>query len=203
MKIICIGRNYIEHAQELNNKAPKKPLFFLKPDSSILPKRNPFYIPNFTNNVHYEVEVVVKISKLGKNIEPKFAPNYYKEIGLGIDFTARDIQEECKKNGHPWEIAKSFDQSAVISNNFIPKESLDVNKLNFSLTKNDKLVQKGNTSEMIFSINQIICYVSQFMTLKIGDLIFTGTPKGVGKVNIGDRLVGYIEEKEMFKTKIK
>tara|TARA_B100000674_G_C37740192_1_gene868503 strand:- start:7 stop:618 length:612 start_codon:yes stop_codon:yes gene_type:complete len=203
MKIICIGRNFVDHAKELKNEIPKEPLFFLKPDSSILPKRNPFYIPNFSNNIHYEVELVVKICKLGKNIGLKFAPDYYKEIGLGIDFTARDIQDKCKAKGHPWEIAKSFDQSAVISNQFINKQDLSLNELNFSLTKNDEIVQKGTTSDMIFSIDQIICYVSKFMTLKIGDLIFTGTPKGVGKVNIGDTLIGKIEDKEMFKTKIK
>lgn len=203
MKIICIGRNFVDHAKELKNEIPKEPLFFLKPDSSILPKRNPFYIPNFSNNIHYEVELVVKICKLGKNIGLKFAPDYYKEIGLGIDFTARDIQDKCKAKGHPWEIAKSFDQSAVISNQFINKQDLSLNELNFSLIKNDEIVQKGTTSDMIFSIDQIICYVSKFMTLKIGDLIFTGTPKGVGKVNIGDTLIGKIEDKEMFKTKIK
>ena len=203
MKIICIGRNFVDHAKELKNEIPKEPLFFLKPDSSILPKRNPFYIPNFSNNIHYEVELVVKICKLGKNIGLKFAPDYYKEIGLVIDFTARDIQDKCKAKGHPWEIAKSFDQSAVISNQFINKQDLSLNELNFSLTKNDEIVQKGTTSDMIFSIDQIICYVSKFMTLKIGDLIFTGTPKGVGKVNIGDTLIGKIEDKEMFKTKIK
>jgi len=203
MKIICIGRNYIDHANELKNEIPENPLFFLKPDSSILPKRNPFYIPNFTKNVHYEVEVVVKICKLGKNIGLKFASDYYNEIGLGIDFTARDIQDECKKKGYPWEIAKSFDQSAVISNIFIPKKNIDLTKLEFSLVKNDQIVQKGITSEMIFSIDQIICYVSKFMTLKIGDLIFTGTPKGVGKVTIDDTLIGYIEDKEMFRTRIK
>ena len=203
MKIICIGRNFVDHAKELKNEIPKEPLFFLKPDSSILPKRNPFYIPNFSNNIHYEVELVVKICKLGKNIGLKFAPDYYKEIGLGIDFTARDIQDKCKAKGHPWEIAKSFDQSAVISNQFINKQDLSLNELNFSLIKNDEIVQKGTTSHMIFSIDQIICYVSKFMTLKIGDLIFTGTPKGVGKVNIGDTLIGKIEDKEMFKTKIK
>ena len=203
MKIICIGRNFVDHAKELKNEIPKEPLFFLKPDSSILPKRNPFYIPNFSNNIHYEVELVVKICKLGKNIGLKFAPDYYKEIGLGIDFTARDIQDKCKAKGHPWEIAKSFDQSAVISNQFINKQDLSLNELNFSLIKNDEIVQKGTTSDMIFSIDQIICYVSKFITLKIGDLIFTGTPKGVGKVNIGDTLIGKIEDKEMFKTKIK
>ena len=203
MKIICSGRNFVDHAKELKNEIPKEPLFFLKPDSSILPKRNPFYIPNFSNNIHYEVELVVKICKLGKNIGLKFAPDYYKEIGLGIDFTARDIQDKCKAKGHPWEIAKSFDQSAVISNQFINKQDLSLNELNFSLIKNDEIVQKGTSSDMIFSIDQIICYVSKFMTLKIGDLIFTGTPKGVGKVNIGDTLIGKIEDKEMFKTKIK
>lgn len=203
MKIICIGRNYINHAKELNNPIPSEPLFFLKPESAILPKRNPFYIPNFSNNIHYEVELIIKICKLGKNIKETFANTYYNEIGLGIDFTARDIQEQCKKKGHPWEIAKAFDQSAVVSNKFINKDSLNIDNINFSMKKNGELVQKGNSSEMLFNFNQIIAHISQYMTLKIGDLIFTGTPAGVGPVSIDDELIGYLENKEAFKTKIK
>ncbi|MDG2370792.1 MAG: fumarylacetoacetate hydrolase family protein [Flavobacteriales bacterium] len=203
MKIICIGRNYIDHAKELNNPVPSEPLFFLKPDSAILPKRNPFYIPNFTKNIHYEVELIIKVSKLGKNIKENFANTYYNEIGLGIDFTARDIQDQCKEKGHPWEIAKAFDQSAVVSANFIDKQNLDTNNINFSLKKNGSIVQEGNSSNMLFNFDQIIAHISKFMTIKIGDLIFTGTPAGVGKVNIGDELIGYLENEQAFKTKIK
>ena len=203
MKIICIGRNYKKHAVELNNEVPKEPIFFLKPDSSILPKKNNFYIPDFTNNIHYEVELVLKICKLGKNIPIKFAKNYYNKIGLGIDFTARDIQENCKKNGLPWEISKAFDNSTVLSQDFLEIKELDLNNINFSLLKNDIEVQKGNSSDMIFSFNEIISYISNFMTLKIGDLIFTGTPSGVGKVKIDDILIGNIADKQMFKVKVK
>ena len=203
MKIICIGRNYVDHAKELNNPIPKAPLFFLKPNSAILPKRNPFFIPNFSKNIHYEVELIIKICKLGKNIKESFAHTYYNEIGLGIDFTARDLQDQCKEKGHPWEIAKAFDQSAVVSNKFINKKNLNVNDINFSLKKNGELVQKGNSSAMLFNFDQIIAHVSQYMTLKIGDLIYTGTPAGVGPVIMGDELIGYLESKEAFKTKIK
>lgn len=203
MKIICIGRNYVDHAKELGNAIPKEPLFFLKPDSAILPKRNPFYIPNFSNEIHYEVELIIKICKLGKNIDKKFASTYFNEIGLGIDFTARDIQENCKEKGHPWEKAKAFDQSAVISTKFYNKNELDEQNINFSLTKNGEIVQQGNSSQMLFDFDSIIAHVSKFMTLKIGDLIFTGTPAGVGKVAIDDVLIGTIEGVEVFKTKIK
>ena len=203
MKIICIGRNYVDHAKELGNAIPKEPLFFLKPDSAILPKRNPFYIPNFSNEIHYEVELIIKICKLGKNIDKKFASTYFNEIGLGIDFTARDIQENCKEKGHPWEKAKAFDQSAVISSKFYNKNELDEKNINFSLTKNGEIVQQGNSSQMLFDFDSIIAHVSKFMTLKIGDLIFTGTPAGVGKVAIDDVLIGAIEGEEAFKTKIK
>lgn len=203
MKIICIGRNYVNHAKELGNAIPKEPLFFLKPDSAILPKRNPFYIPNFSNEIHYEVELIIKICKLGKNIDKKFASTYFNEIGLGIDFTARDIQENCKEKGHPWEKAKAFDQSAVISSKFYNKNELDEQNINFSLTKNGEIVQQGNSSQMLFDFDSIIAHVSKFMTLKIGDLIFTGTPAGVGKVAIDDVLIGAIEGEEAFKTKIK
>ena len=201
MKIICIGKNYLEHAKEMGDIAPEKPIFFLKPDSAILPKRNPFYIPNFSNEVHHEVELIIKIKKLGKCINLNFAKEYYSEIGLGIDFTARDIQKKCKEKGHPWEIAKAFDQSAVISDSFIDINSL--RDINFHLDKNGETVQKSNIKEMIFSIDEIIHYVSKYMTLKIGDLIFTGTPSGVGPVNIGDRLEGFINDKKMFTVNIK
>jgi acylpyruvate hydrolase len=201
MKIICIGRNYIDHVKEMGNSISKSPIFFLKPNSALLPKRNPFFIPNFSNEIHYEVELVYKIKKVGKSIDQSFSKNYYSEIGLGIDFTARDLQEECKKNGHPWEIAKSFDQSALVSENFMDLNSL--NKLNFSLLKNGEIVQESNANKMIFNIDQIISYVSNYMTLKTGDLIFTGTPSGVGPIKIGDCLEGFINDKSMFKVNIK
>ena len=201
MKIICIGRNYSDHVKEMGNSISKSPIFFLKPNSALLPKRNPFFIPNFSNEIHYEVELVYKIKKVGKSIDQSFSKNYYSEIGLGIDFTARDLQEECKKNGHPWEIAKSFDQSALVSENFMNLNSL--NKLNFSLLKNGEIVQESNANKMIFNIDQIISYVSNYMTLKTGDLIFTGTPSGVGPIKIGDCLEGFINDKSMFKVNIK
>ena len=201
MKIICIGRNYSDHVKEMGNSISKSPIFFLKPNSALLPKRNPFFIPNFSNEIHYEVELVYKIKKVGKSIDQSFSKNYYSEIGLGIDFTARDLQEECKKNGHPWEIAKSFDQSALVSENFLDLNSL--NKLNFSLLKNGEIVQESNVNKMIFNIDQIISYVSNYMTLKTGDLIFTGTPSGVGPIKIGDCLEGFINDKSMFKVNIK
>lgn len=203
MKIICIGRNYAEHAKEMKSDLPEKPMFFMKPDTALLPKRTPFYYPNFTKDLHFECEIVVRINKLGKNISKKFAHSYYNEIGLGIDFTARDLQAECKKKGHPWEIAKSFENSAPISEKFIDKSTLDLSNLTFSLLKNGEVVQKGNTKDMIFTIDEIIAYISQFMTLKIGDLIFTGTPVGVGPVQIGDLLEGYIEGTKMLGVRIK
>ena len=203
MKIICIGRNYALHAKEMGNKTTENPLFFLKPDSAILPKRNPFFIPNFSDEIHHEIELILKIKKLGKSIDEKFAHTYYDEIGLGIDFTARDLQSKCKELGHPWEMAKAFDQSAVVSEKFINKSEFSGNNINFHLTKNKDVVQKGNGNDMIFSPEKIISYVSKFMTLKIGDLIFTGTPAGVGKVEINDELEGFINEKSMFKVKIK
>ena len=203
MKIICIGRNYANHAKEMNSPIPSTPMFFMKPDTALLPKKNPFFYPTFTNDLHYECEVVIRISKLGKNISEKFAHEYYHDIGLGIDFTARDLQKQCKENGHPWEIAKAFEHSAPLSEQFIDKSKLTLDNLNFTLYKNGELVQQGNTSDMIFSIDQLIAYVSQFMTLKIGDLLFTGTPEGVGPVQIGDTLTGKIEDTEMFNLKIK
>ena len=203
MKIICIGRNYKNHIKELKNKIPKEPIFFLKPETAIQPKGHPFFIPDFSNEIDYELELVLKINKTGKNIEEKFANKYFDKIGLGIDFTARDIQRKCKNNGLPWEIAKSFDGAAQISKIFIDKKNLDTENINFHLKKNDKIVQHGNCKDMIFKFERIISYVSKFFTLKIGDLIFTGTPEGVGNVQIGDNLIGYIEDNEMFNVKIK
>lgn len=204
MKIICIGRNYGDHAKEMNSPVPKEPLFFCKPDSAILPKRNPFYIPDFTNDVHYELELVVKICKLGKNIPLKFAHTYYNEVSLGIDFTARDVQRICKEKGHPWEKAKAFDHSAPLGKRFIAKsEFADLQNLNFQLHKNGEIVQQGQTKDMIFSIDQLVAYVSKFFTLKLGDLIFTGTPAGVGPVAIGDKLEGYLEGEKLIDLNIK
>lgn len=204
MKIICIGRNYAKHAKELGNSVPTEPVFFMKPDSARLPKKAPFFYPNFTKDLHYEIELVVKINKLGKNISKKFAPTYYDEIGLGIDFTARDIQQECKEKGLPWEKAKAFDYSAPMSQEFIKKsEFKDLNNISFSLTKNQKIVQSGNTNDMLFNFDDLIVYLSQFLTLKIGDLIFTGTPAGVGPVIIGDHLEGFIGEQKMIDLKVK
>ena len=203
MKIICIGRNFIKHAKELGNSVPKEPLFFLKPDTAIQPKGHPFFIPEFSDEIHYETELVIKINKTGKHIEERFAHKYYSQIGLGIDFTARDIQQECKKKGLPWEKAKGFDGSAQISKVFIDKSNLDLENISFKLEKNGEIVQNGNSKDMLFHFDKIIYYISKFYTLKIGDLIYTGTPAGVGKVTPGDVLIGYIEEKEMLKVLVK
>tara|TARA_B110000444_G_C18773971_1_gene564005 strand:+ start:517 stop:1128 length:612 start_codon:yes stop_codon:yes gene_type:complete len=203
MKIICIGRNYLDHAKELGNNIPNEPLFFLKPDTAIQPKGHPFFIPYFSNDIHYEVELVIKISKNGKHIEERFAHKYYCQIGLGIDFTARDIQEECKLKGLPWEKAKGFDGSAQISHTFINKSELDLNNISFRLEKNERIVQAGNSSDMLFNFNKIISFLSTFYTLKAGDLIYTGTPAGVGKVIAGDTLKAFITEKEMLKVIVK
>lgn len=203
MKIICIGRNYFDHAKEMKAELPKTPLFFMKPDTAILPKRTAFYYPDFTKDLHHEIELVVRICKVGKNISEKFAHTYYNEIGLGIDFTARDLQQKCKEKGLPWEIAKSFDNSAPISDTFIPKSELNLKHIDFSLLKNGILAQRGNSSEMIFSIDRLISYVSQFITLKIGDLLFTGTPAGVAQVNIGDHLEAFIEDKKLLNLRIR
>ena len=203
MKIICIGRNYIEHTKELGNPIPKEPLVFLKPETALQPNGHPFFIPDFSNNIHYETEIVIKINKLGKHIEEKFAHKYYSQIGLGIDFTARDIQELCKRKGLPWEKSKGFDGSAQISKIFIDKSNMDLENISFKLEKNGEIVQNGNSKNMIFHFDKIISYISQFYTLKIGDLIYTGTPEGVGKVTEGDVLIGYIEEKEMLKVIVK
>ena len=203
MKIICIGRNYFKHIQELENDVPLKPLFFLKPETAIQPKGHPFFIPDFSNEIHYEVELVIKINKTGKHIEKKFAHKYFEEIGLGIDFTARDIQENCKEKGLPWEIAKGFDGSAQISNKFFKKDTFLNKKISFCLKKNNEIVQIGNSKEMIFSFEEIISYVSNFFTLKIGDLIYTGTPSGVGKVEKGDILNGFIEKEKILNVIVK
>ena len=202
MKIFCIGRNYSEHAKEMNAEVPQNPLFFMKPDTSVL-KGNDLYFPNFTKDLHYECELVVRISRAGKNIQEEFAHKYYTEIGLGIDFTARDLQSECKKNGWPWELAKSWENSAPVSHTWINKSELDLANISFQLDLNGQTVQKGNSSDMIFKIDRLIAHLSQYNTLKVGDLIFTGTPSGVGPVQIGDTLVGRLEEKEMFALNIK
>ena len=203
MKIICIGRNYHDHISELKNKITKEPLFFLKPDTAIQPKGHPFFIPDFSNNIHFEVELVIKISKNGKNINEQFSHKYYEEIGLGIDFTARDIQNQCKELGHPWEKAKGFDGSAQISHKFINKNDLDLNNICFKLEKNQQIVQNGNSKDMIYSFDYIISYVSKFYTLRAGDLIYTGTPAGVDRVEIGDKLIGYLEEEKILSVNIK
>ncbi|WP_298533158.1 fumarylacetoacetate hydrolase family protein [uncultured Algibacter sp.] len=203
MKLICIGRNYTEHIKELENERPKDPVVFLKPDTSILLKKQPFFIPDFSDDVHYEVEVLVKINRVGKHIDRKFAHKYYNDIGLGIDFTARDLQSQLKAKGLPWEKAKSFDGAAVIGHWIPKKEIKDVNKIQFSLKKNDEIVQNGNSSHMLWKIDELIEYVSKYFTLKIGDIIFTGTPAGVGKVIANDKLKGFIEDKEMFSITVK
>ncbi len=203
MKIICIGRNYADHISELNNERPDEPVIFLKPDTAILPKKTPFTIPEFSNDVQHEVEVLVKICKVGKYISPKFAHKYYDEIGLGIDFTARDLQTVLKEKGLPWEKAKAFDHSAIIGD-FLPKKNYtSLENINFELRKNSEIVQKGSTSMMLWNIDEFVSYVSQFFTLKKGDIIFTGTPKGVAAVQENDILEGFLEGKQMFKIQVK
>lgn len=203
MKLICIGRNYTKHIEELENEKPKDPVVFLKPDTAILLKKQPFFIPDFSNDVHHEVEILIKINKVGKHIDKKFAHKYYDEIGLGIDFTARDLQSQLKAKGLPWEKAKAFDGAAVIGQ-WIPKSSVEnVDNIQFKLMKNDEVVQNGNTNLMLWKINELIEYVSKYFTLKIGDIIFTGTPAGVGKVVANDKLKGYIENEEMFSITVK
>jgi len=202
MKIICIGRNYAKHIEELENEKPEHPVIFLKPDSAILPKKMPFFIPPFSNEVHHELEVLVKINRVGKHISSKFAHKYYAEIGLGIDFTARDVQTHCKEKGLPWEKAKAFDGSAVIGQ-FFPKEKFNLDALSFKMYKNDTLVQEGNTKAMLWKIDELISYVSQYFTLKKGDVIFTGTPAGVGKVKENDVLVGELQGEKAFEIKVK
>lgn len=201
MKIICIGRNYAEHAQELGNEIPENPVIFMKPDTAVLKKGSDFYIPEFSNDVHYELEVVLKISKGGKYILEENAHKHYEEIALGIDFTARDLQSHLKAKGLPWELAKGFDGSAVLSE-FYPKNKFNLTELQFSLLKNKEEVQKGNTNLMLFSPDKIIAFVSQYFTLRVGDLIFTGTPKGVGKVEENDFLEAYLEEEKVLDLRI-
>ncbi|MFI2742529.1 fumarylacetoacetate hydrolase family protein [Zhouia sp. PK063] len=203
MKIICIGRNYTDHIKELENEKPTDPVIFIKPDSAVLKLTDDFYIPEFSNEVHHEVEVLVKINKLGKHINEKFAHKYYDQISIGIDFTARDVQNKLKEKGLPWEKAKSFDGAAVIGE-WLPKEEFsNLNDINFRLEKNGATVQEGNTSLMLWKIDELISYISQYFTLKIGDVIFTGTPAGVSKVNPDDVITGFLEDKEMFSINIK
>lgn len=202
MKIICIGINYTKHIEELSNERPDEPVIFMKPDSAVLLKNNPFIIPPFSEDIHYEVEILVKINRIGKFIDQKFAHKYYEEIGLGIDFTARDLQQKLKEKGLPWEKAKAFDGSAVIGK-FCKKSELDLAAIPFQLLKNGEVVQDGNTSHMLWKIDELISYVSQFFTLKIGDVIFTGTPAGVGRVEPDDVLVGRIANEDFFRVKVK
>ena len=203
MKLICIGRNYAKHIEELDNERPKEPVVFLKPDSAILLKKQPFFIPDFSDEIHHEVEILVKINRIGKHIDRKFAHKYYNDIGLGIDFTARDLQSELKEKGLPWERAKAFDGAAVIGKWIDKSEFGSVDDIKFSLQKNDEVVQYGNTNLMLWKIDELIEYVSKYFTLKIGDIIFTGTPVGVGKVIASDKLRGFIEDTEMFSVTVK
>ncbi len=202
MKLLCIGRNYVEHIEELGNERPESPVIFLKPDTAILRNNDPFYYPEFSEDIHHEVEVLVRINRDGKTIEKEFAHKYYQEIGLGIDFTARDLQSHAKDKGLPWDLAKGFNGSAPISK-FIKKDGFDLTNLNFRLDVNGETRQEGNTGLMLYPIDEIIAYISSFITLKKGDLIFTGTPKGVGPVKVGDRLRGYLEDDLMFDFKVK
>lgn len=203
MKIICIGLNYHSHIIELKSQIPEVPVFFMKPETAMIVRNRPFFLPDFSKDIHYEVELLVRINKLGKSIQKKFAHTYYDEIGLGIDFTARDLQQKVRSEGLPWEITKSFDGSAIIGT-FLPKSQFaDLNNIPFHLKLNDRIVQQGNSNDMIFDIDTIIEYVSQFVTLKIGDIIFTGTPVGVGPVAINDRLQGYIGDQKLFDFRVK
>lgn len=203
MKIICVGRNFADHAKELNNEVPQKPILFLKPETALLLKRHPFFIPDWTKDVHYELELVVKINRLGKHIEERFAHKYYSEISVGLDFTARDLQAKLKQAGHPWERAKAFDGAAV-AGQFVDKGAFqDIQNLNIALHKNGKPVQNGNTKDMIFTINKLIAEASEYFTLKIGDLIYTGTPAGVGPVSANDRLEGFLEGQKLFDINVK
>ncbi len=202
MKIICIGRNYVDHAKELNNPVPSKPVVFMKPPSALLISNKPFYYPDFTKDLHHEVEIVLKVCKNGKHVQREFAASYYDQIAVGIDFTARDVQDECKKKGHPWEIAKGFDGSAVLSD-FISIDEVKRDGIDFHLTKNGQTVQHGNSRDMIFSFEDIIVYVSQFFKLQQGDLIYTGTPAGVSAVQVGDKLEGFIEGRHLLSCEIR
>lgn len=201
MKIICIGRNYKAHAEELGNAVPERPMVFMKPPTALLVNNKPFYYPEFSSDIHYELEVVLKICKNGRHVQPEFATSYYKEIALGIDFTARDLQQQCKEKGHPWEIAKAFDHSAVMSPFFTLERSPD--DIHFHLVKNGEVVQRGNTKDLIFSFEDLIVYVSKFFKLQVGDYIFTGTPAGVGPIAIGDKLEGYLEDEKVLECLIK
>jgi 2-keto-4-pentenoate hydratase/2-oxohepta-3-ene-1,7-dioic acid hydratase in catechol pathway len=203
MKLICIGRNYTEHIAELQNERPSEPVVFLKPDSAILLKQHPFVIPEFSNEVHHEIEIIVRINKVGKYIDAKFAQKYYDEISVGIDFTARDLQDKLKEKGLPWEKAKAFDGSAVVGDFMSVAQFNSVDHLKFELTNNGKVVQSGNTQMMLWKIDELISYVSQFFTLKIGDIIFTGTPSGVAKVNPNDVLEGFLEGNKLFRIQVK
>ena len=203
MKIICIGRNYAEHAKEMKSEVPTEPVFFMKPDTALLKDGEPFYYPEFTQDLHHEIEIVIKINKVGKHIEEQFAHKYYDEIGLGIDFTARDLQAQCKTKGLPWEKAKAFDASAPIGK-FVSKTQLgDINAIDFELKINGESRQVGNTKDLLFSFDKVIAYVSKFVTLKVGDLIYTGTPEGVGAVAIGDKLQGYVKNELFIEFEIK
>ena len=203
MKIICVGRNYPKHIQELVNQRPESPVIFIKPDTSLLQKNYPFFIPDFSRLINYEIEILVKINRIGKHIQPKFAYKYYQDIGLGIDFTARDIQQQLKEKGLPWEKAKSFDGSALIGEWFDKSNFEDINKLDFHLLKNGIVVQSGNSSKMIWKVDELISEISKFFTLKIGDIIFTGTPEGVGDVKEDDLLEGFLMNEKAFSIKIK
>ncbi len=203
MKIICIGRNYAEHAKEMNAAVPTEPVFFLKPDTALIKDNQPFYYPDFSKEIHHEVELVLKINKAGKNIDEAFAHKYYDEIGVGIDFTARDIQAKCKEKGLPWEKAKAFDGSAPIGMFINKTEFKDINAINFHLLVNGAVAQKGSTKDLLFSFDAVVAYVSKFFTLKTGDLIYTGTPEGVGPVKVGDKLEAFIEDKKLLEFEVK
>lgn len=203
MKIFAIGQNYIEHNKEMNSANPAEPIVFMKADTAALRDNKPFFLPDFSKEIHYETELIIKFNRIGRNISPRFAHRYYDEIGLGVDFTARDLQKRLKQEGKPWEISKAFDNSAVIGS-FIPKEVIaDIQNIDFHLDLNGNIVQQGNSKDMIFPVSELIAYISKFFTLKIGDILYTGTPVGVGKVSIGDRLQGYIFDKKMFDFQVK
>ena len=202
MKIICVGRNYVAHAEELNNEVPGEPIIFMKPPSALLVNQKPFYYPEFSRDIHYELELVIKICKNGRHVQPQFASRYYNEITLGIDFTARDVQSVLKSKGHPWEIAKGFDGSAVLGT-FIPMQGMEKKDIAFRLERNGEIVQKGNSGLMIFDFDYLITYVSRFFKLQMGDLIYTGTPAGVGPISIGDKLEGYLGDRSLLKCAVR
>ena len=203
MKIFCIGRNYADHAAEMGSSVPSEPMVFMKPPTALLIKNRPFYYPDFSTDVHYEAEIVLRICKNGKRVEPEYAHTYYDAVGLGIDFTARDLQAKCKEKGHPWEIAKGFDNSAAISE-FLPLSDIDdLSSIRFTLAKNDEIVQSGDTANLIFSFDQLICHITRFFKIQLGDLIYTGTPAGVGPVHVGDQLEGKIGGRTMLTCEIR